>query len=62
MLCAATIAAVTLEKAAAVARADADWKVREALLARKRAKEAIERVAYLIANQQMEDDSDLDDE
>ncbi|KAI3445497.1 hypothetical protein Pfo_002162 [Paulownia fortunei] len=61
LLCAAKIASVTMHKAAAMARADAEQKVREALLARQRAKEAIDRVAYLMANQQTQDDSDIDD-
>ncbi|KAK6119117.1 hypothetical protein DH2020_047160 [Rehmannia glutinosa] len=62
LLCAAKIVSVSVHKAAAVARADAERKVREALLARRRAKEAIERVAYLVANEQIQNESDVDDE
>ncbi|GFP80403.1 hypothetical protein PHJA_000183700 [Phtheirospermum japonicum] len=61
-MCAAKIVSVSAHKAAAMARADAERNVREALLARRGAKEAIERVAYLIANEQMQDHSDVDDE
>ncbi|KAL0384705.1 UNVERIFIED_CONTAM: hypothetical protein Sradi_2864800 [Sesamum radiatum] len=61
LLCAAKIASVAMHRAAAVARTVAEQKVREALLARQRAKEAIERVAHLMADQQREDESDVDD-
>ncbi|KAK4402074.1 hypothetical protein Sango_0948100 [Sesamum angolense] len=61
LLCAAKIASVAMHQAAAVARTVAEQKVKEALLARQRAKEAIERVAHLMADQQREDESDVDD-
>ncbi|XP_057806181.1 uncharacterized protein LOC131021108 [Salvia miltiorrhiza] len=60
-LCAAKIAAASMHRAAAVARADAEQKVMGALLARRNAKEAIERVAHLMSNQPAQDHSDVDD-
>ncbi|XP_047971411.1 uncharacterized protein LOC125214429 [Salvia hispanica] len=57
-LCAAKIAAAAMHRAAALARADAEQKVMGALLARRNAKEAIERVASLMSNQ---NHSDVDD-
>lgn len=60
-ICAAKIAAASMRRAAAVARADAEQKVMGALLARRNAKEALERVAELMSNQQAQDHSDVDD-
>ncbi|XP_042023134.1 uncharacterized protein LOC121770473 [Salvia splendens] len=54
----AKIAAATMHRAAALARADAEQKVMGALLAKRNAKEAIERVASLMSNQ---NHSDVDD-
>ncbi|XP_042019625.1 uncharacterized protein LOC121767433 [Salvia splendens] len=54
-LCAAKIAAAAMHRAAALARADAEQKVMGALLARRNAKEAIERVASLMSNQNHSD-------
>ncbi|KAL7119824.1 hypothetical protein ACP275_02G085400 [Erythranthe tilingii] len=70
IFCAAKIVSVIMHKAAAAARADAEQKATEAVAAKKRAKQAIERASYVmanqqahvIANQQEEDDSDIDDE
>ncbi|OMO58577.1 hypothetical protein COLO4_34517 [Corchorus olitorius] len=47
LLAAAKIAAASMSKAAAVARVEAERKVKEATLAKKRAKEALERLAFL---------------
>ncbi|KAG8388914.1 hypothetical protein BUALT_Bualt02G0174800 [Buddleja alternifolia] len=58
LVCAAEIAAASMHKAAAIARANAEKKAREALAARRRAKEAIERMTYLMSGNA----SDLDDE
>lgn len=44
LLCAARIAAVSMSKAVLVARAEAERRVREAALSRKRAREALEHV------------------
>uniref|UniRef100_A0A7C9AEN7 Uncharacterized protein n=1 Tax=Opuntia streptacantha TaxID=393608 RepID=A0A7C9AEN7_OPUST len=49
LLAAARIAAISMNKAAAVARENAERRVRDAALARKRAKEAIEHVMALSA-------------
>ncbi|KAL1569878.1 hypothetical protein AAHA92_01298 [Salvia divinorum] len=57
-LCAAKIAAAAMHRAAALARAEAEQKVMGALVARRNAKEAIERVAALMSNQ---NHSDVDD-
>ncbi|GFP79854.1 hypothetical protein PHJA_000128800 [Phtheirospermum japonicum] len=54
-MCAAKIVYVSAHKAAAMDRADAERNVMEALLARRGSKEAIERVAYLMANEQMQE-------
>ncbi|KAL3620720.1 hypothetical protein CASFOL_035632 [Castilleja foliolosa] len=62
VVCAAKIASASAHKAAARARADAEQNVREALLARRGAEEAIERVAYLMSNEEMQEYSDVDDE
>ncbi|KAK4802854.1 hypothetical protein SAY86_001057 [Trapa natans] len=47
LVAAARIAAATMSKAAHTARIEAERRVKEAALARKRAREALERVAYL---------------
>ncbi|GMJ12334.1 hypothetical protein HRI_004902600 [Hibiscus trionum] len=47
LLAAAKIAAVSMTKAAAVAKVEAERRVKEATLAKKRAKEALERLALL---------------
>ncbi|XP_004304929.1 PREDICTED: uncharacterized protein LOC101298152 [Fragaria vesca subsp. vesca] len=47
LLCAATIAASSMSKAVAVARAEAERRVREAANARKRAREALDRFVIL---------------
>jgi len=47
LLAAAKIAATSMSKAAAVARVEAERRVKEATLAKKRAKEALERLAFL---------------
>ncbi|XP_043726031.1 uncharacterized protein LOC122672635 isoform X1 [Telopea speciosissima] len=51
-LSAARIAASSMAKAAALARVEADRRVKEAALTRKRAKEALERVASLMAKEE----------
>jgi hypothetical protein len=48
LLCAARIASASMNRAVIVARADADRKVREALLAKKRAHEALEHLAAMV--------------
>ncbi|GAV68474.1 hypothetical protein CFOL_v3_11977 [Cephalotus follicularis] len=47
LLCAAKIASASMGKAVIVARAEAERRVREAALARKRAREALEHVFFL---------------
>ncbi|XVF38975.1 hypothetical protein REPUB_Repub20aG0149100 [Reevesia pubescens] len=47
LLAAAKIASASMTKAAAVARVEAERRVKEATLAKKRAKEALERLAFL---------------
>ncbi|MBA0681667.1 hypothetical protein Goari_023453, partial [Gossypium aridum] len=47
LLAAAKIAAASMTKAAAVAKVEAERRVKEATLAKKRAKEALERLALL---------------
>ncbi|KAF3956871.1 hypothetical protein CMV_018050 [Castanea mollissima] len=49
LLCAARIASASMAKAAAVARADAERKVREAAAAKKRARDAMEHLAMVEA-------------
>ncbi|XP_038878318.1 uncharacterized protein LOC120070585 [Benincasa hispida] len=51
LLCAAKIASASMGKAVIVARADAERKVREAAMARKRAREALEHVGFLLARE-----------
>lgn len=51
LLCAAKIASTSMGKAAIVARADAERKVREAAMARKRAREALEHVGFVLARE-----------
>lgn len=48
VLCAAKIASSSMAKAVTVARNEAEKKVRDAALARKKAREALERVGVLI--------------
>ncbi|KAH7571268.1 hypothetical protein JRO89_XS04G0011300 [Xanthoceras sorbifolium] len=48
LLCAARIASASMTKAVAVARIEAEKKAKDAASARKRAREALERVALLI--------------
>ncbi|KAL6139100.1 hypothetical protein ACLB2K_064377 [Fragaria x ananassa] len=47
LLCAATIASASMSKAVAVARSEAERRVREAANARKRAREALDRFVIL---------------
>ncbi|PRQ42508.1 putative chromatin regulator PHD family [Rosa chinensis] len=47
LLCAASIAASSMSKAAAISRAEAERRVREAASARKRAREALDRFVLL---------------
>ncbi|KAK9288430.1 hypothetical protein L1049_016887 [Liquidambar formosana] len=51
LLAAARIASTSMSKAAAVARVEAERRVKEAALAKKRAREALERVAYLVSKE-----------
>lgn len=51
LLCAAKIASASMGKAVIVARADAERKVREAAMARKRAREALEHVGFVLARE-----------
>ncbi|XP_022155464.1 uncharacterized protein LOC111022599 [Momordica charantia] len=51
LLCAAKIASASMGKAVIVARADAERKVREAAIARKRAREALEHVGFVVARE-----------
>ena len=51
LLCAAKIASASMAKAVIVARADAERKVREAAMARKRAREALEHVGFVVARE-----------
>ncbi|KAM6597697.1 hypothetical protein CsatA_008221 [Cannabis sativa] len=50
LLCAAKISAASMTKAVIVARAEAERRVREAALARKRAKEALDNLATLFSS------------
>ncbi|KAF9673220.1 hypothetical protein SADUNF_Sadunf10G0001700 [Salix dunnii] len=56
LVAAAKIAAISMTKAAALARVEAEKRVKEATFAKKRAREALERLAYLAAkeNEMME--------
>ncbi|CAJ1940670.1 unnamed protein product [Sphenostylis stenocarpa] len=56
LVAAARIAAVSMSKAAAAARFDAERRAREAAVARKRAKEALEHLAEILA---LEHDEEL---
>lgn len=51
LLCAARIASASMSRAVIVARADAERKVREASLAKKRAHEALEHLAMVEARE-----------
>lgn len=50
LLCAARISAASMNKAVIVARAEAERRVREAALARKRAREALDNLALLVSS------------
>ncbi|KAL2338864.1 hypothetical protein Fmac_013310 [Flemingia macrophylla] len=54
LVAAARIAAISMSKAAAAARFDAERRAREAAVARKRAKEALEHLAEVLASEQTE--------
>ncbi|XP_010270989.1 PREDICTED: uncharacterized protein LOC104607149 [Nelumbo nucifera] len=54
-LASAKIAAVSMSKAAAVARIEAERRVKEASVTKKRAREALERVAFLVAKEKEKD-------
>ncbi|GLT73880.1 hypothetical protein SLA2020_457100 [Shorea laevis] len=54
LLVAASLSAMSMTKAAAAIRTDAEKKVKEAALARKRAKEALERLTFLAAKESEE--------
>ncbi|XP_028779497.1 uncharacterized protein LOC114735888 [Neltuma alba] len=54
LLCAAKIASASLNKAVTVARAKADRTVREAALARKRAKEALQKFSVVLKVRRIE--------
>lgn len=53
LVAAAQIAVASMNKAAEVARAEAERTVREAAVARKRAREALERVACLASKEKI---------
>ncbi|EEF43189.1 uncharacterized protein LOC8261350 [Ricinus communis] len=53
LVAAAKIAAVSMAKAAALARLEAERRVKEATLAKKRAREALERLAFLSAQDKL---------
>ncbi|XP_051147156.1 uncharacterized protein LOC127262494 [Andrographis paniculata] len=53
LLAAAKIAYASMSRAAVVAKEEADRRAKEAALARKRAKEALEHVAYLLMRENM---------
>ncbi|XP_051136491.1 uncharacterized protein LOC127255138 [Andrographis paniculata] len=55
LLCAAKISSACTRRMASVARTNSERRVREAVVARKRAKEAVERVTYLMVNRHRED-------
>ncbi|TKY54338.1 E3 ubiquitin-protein ligase Midline-1 [Spatholobus suberectus] len=54
LVAAARIAALSMSKAAAAARFDAERRAREAAVARKRAREALEHLAEILAREQAE--------
>lgn len=54
LVAAAKIAALSMSKAAAVARVEAERRVKEAALAKKRAREALESLLYLAAEEERE--------
>ncbi|KAG4942345.1 hypothetical protein JHK85_046991 [Glycine max] len=58
LVTAARIAAVSMSKAAAAARYDAERRAREAAVARKRAKDALEHLAEILAREQAEQDEE----
>ncbi|GMY28029.1 homeotic protein female sterile [Fagus crenata] len=57
LLAAARIASASMNKAAATAQSDAERRVREAALAKKKAKEALEHLAFLV----LKDNNNKDD-
>lgn len=54
MLAAARIAAITMNKAAVAARAEAERRAKEAAFTKKRAREALENLVYLMAKEKKE--------
>ncbi|KAL8527598.1 hypothetical protein ACS0TY_005452 [Phlomoides rotata] len=61
LLCAAKITALFMRRASAIAKANAELKVKAALLARRKADEAFERLGHLVVNQQSDNESEVDD-
>ncbi|XP_042373239.1 uncharacterized protein LOC121967215 isoform X2 [Zingiber officinale] len=57
---AAQLAAASMSRAASSAKADADRKVKEAAIARKRAREALERVTFLSKSEKEKKKSEAD--
>ncbi|KAL2464453.1 zinc finger protein [Forsythia ovata] len=55
LVAAAKIASMSLHKAAAIARENAEKRATEAVMARKRAKEALDKVAFLMLKEAEED-------
>lgn len=53
LVAAARIAAASMTKAAAAARFDAERRAKEAAVARRKAKEALENLASIVAMEQM---------
>ncbi|KAH7513553.1 uncharacterized protein LOC112488959 [Ziziphus jujuba] len=60
LVAAATIAAFSMNKAAIAARADADRLLKDALAAKKRAKQALDILAHLVAIDNHNNDNDED--
>ncbi|KAG6518977.1 hypothetical protein ZIOFF_022464 [Zingiber officinale] len=60
LLAAAQLAAASMSRAASSAKADADRKVKEAAIARKRAREALERVTFLSKSEKEKKKSEAD--
>ncbi|XP_059429810.1 uncharacterized protein LOC132163513 [Corylus avellana] len=52
LLAASRIAATSIHKAAAAARVDAERRVKEAAFARKKAREALDRIAFLLVTKE----------
>lgn len=53
LMAAAQIALESMNKAVVVARVEAERRVKEAAVTRKRAREALERVAYLVSKEEI---------